>query len=101
MKRLKVRYDDLQPVLIHLQQSTGSDGQQKLFDENQFLHDALQTLENQVSLIHSLCIEKQQAWKEFKLRFDTTLSTFKHLMELYQQNNDDLDPLKVILLFFV
>jgi uncharacterized protein YbaP (TraB family) len=64
-------------------------------DENQYLRDALETLENQVSMIHSLCIEKQQAWKEFKLRFDTTLSAFNHSMELYQQNDDDLDQLKV------
>ena len=92
---MKVRYDDLQPVLLHLQQSTGPDGQQKLLDENQYLRDALETLENQVSMIHSLCIEKQQAWKEFKLRFDITLSAFNHSMDLYQQNDDDLESFKV------
>ena len=93
---MKVRYDELQPVLTRLQQTTGSDGLQKLLDENQFLRDALQTLENQVSVIHSLCIEKQQAWKEFKLRFDTTRASFQHSIQLYEQHGDDLDQLKVI-----
>ena len=95
VSRLKVRYDELQPVLIRLQQTTGSEGIQKLLDENQFLRDALQTLENQVSIIHSLCIEKQQAWKEFQLRFDTTLASFRHSIQSYEQNQDDLDRLKV------
>ena len=82
--------------LFNIQQSTASDGQQKLLDENQFLFDALHSLETQLSTIHSLCIEKQQAWIEFKLRFDTTYSTFNHSIELYQQNNHELDQLKVL-----
>ncbi|CAF4143341.1 unnamed protein product, partial [Rotaria sp. Silwood1] len=76
--------------------STGFDGQQKLLDENQFLFDALQSLENQLSTIDVLCIEKQQAWIEFKIRFDTTYSSFNHILELYQNNDNDLDQLKVI-----
>jgi hypothetical protein len=98
VQRLKTRYDELQPVLVRIQKSTTLDGHQKLLDENQFLHDALHSLENQLSTIHSLCIEKQQAWMEFKLRLDTTSASFNHSIELYQQNDDDLDQLKVLYL---
>ncbi|CAF3430927.1 unnamed protein product, partial [Rotaria sp. Silwood2] len=96
VQRLKDRYDELQPVLVRIQKATASDGQQKLLDENQFLFDALQSLENQLSTIHSLCIEKQQAWIEFKLRFDTTCSSFNHTLELYQHNDHELEQLKDI-----
>ncbi|CAF3855305.1 unnamed protein product, partial [Adineta steineri] len=96
VKRLNIRYDELQPILIRIQQCTASDGQQKLLDENQFLFDALHSLETQLSTIHSLCIEKQEVWIEFKIRFDTTYSSFNHLIELYQQNNENLDQLKDI-----
>ncbi|CAM4803210.1 unnamed protein product [Rotaria magnacalcarata] len=96
VQRLKVRYDELQPILVRVQKATASDGQHKLLDENQFLFDALQSLENQLSTIHSLCLEKQQAWLEFKLRFDTTYSSFHQIIELYQQNNHELDSLKDI-----
>ncbi|CAF4487048.1 unnamed protein product [Rotaria socialis] len=96
VQRLKVRYDELQPILVRIQKATASDGQHKLLDENQFLFDALQSLENQLSTIHSLCLEKQQAWLEFKLRFDTTYSSFHQIVELYQQNNHELDSLKDI-----
>jgi hypothetical protein len=50
--------------------------------------------------INSLCITKQQTWIEFKLRFDTTYSSFNHSIELYQENNPDLDQLKVFNLVF-
>ncbi|CAF3917590.1 unnamed protein product, partial [Rotaria sp. Silwood1] len=96
VQQLKIRYDELQPILIRIQNSTGFDGQQKLLDENQFLFDALQSLENQLSTIDVLCIEKQQAWIEFKIRFDTTYSSFNHILELYQNNDNDLDQLKDI-----
>jgi hypothetical protein len=56
----------------------------------------LQSLENQLGNLHSLCTEKQQAWIEFKLRFDTTRSTFNHSIDLYQQNGHELDQLKVL-----
>lgn len=102
VQRLKNRYNELQPVLLRIQNSTGLDGQQKLLDENQFLRDALQTIENQVSAIHSLCIDKQQAWMEFKLRFDTTRETYNHTIDIYQQNSTpELDQLKVIFLFSI
>ncbi|CAF2655428.1 unnamed protein product [Rotaria sp. Silwood2] len=100
VQRLKDRYDELQPVLVRIQKATASDGQQKLLDENQFLFDALQSLENQLSTIHSLCIEKQQAWIEFKLRFDTTCSSFNHTLELYQHNDHELEQLKVFHIFY-
>jgi hypothetical protein len=90
-----VRYDELQSSLRHIQQCTASDGQQKLLDETQFLSDALQALEKQLSAIHSSCIEKQHAWSEFKLRFETTCSSFNHAIERYKQDNLDLDQLKV------
>lgn len=56
----------------------------------------MDTLEKQLETIHAICMEKQQAWMEFKLRFDTTSSAFNHSIEIYQQNNEDLDQLKDI-----
>ncbi|UJR37453.1 hypothetical protein I4U23_030156 [Adineta vaga] len=96
VQRLKVRYDELQSTLVHIQQCTASDGQQKLLDENQFLSDALHALENQLSTIQSSCNEKQHVWIEFKLRFDTSYASFNHSMELYEQDNLELDQLKDI-----
>ena len=61
----------------------------------------MNSLEKQLETIHTLCMEKQQAWMEFKLRFDTTLSNFNHVIEIYQKNTDDLDQLKVLEFFCI
>jgi hypothetical protein len=41
-------------------------------------------------------LDKQQAWKEFKLRFDTTRNSFDHSVEIYQDHQHDLEQLKDI-----
>ena len=82
-------------MLGHIKECTAPDGLQKLLDENQFLFDALQSLENQLSTIHSTCLEKQQLWNEFKHRFDAACSSFQHSTECYQENQIELDELRV------
>ena len=82
-------------MLRRIHQCTGSDGRQKLSDEDQFLLDALHALEKQLTTVQNACQLKQQAWIEFRLRFDTARSSFQHAMDLYGENNNDLERLKV------
>ena len=92
---MKSEHDEYQPILRRIQECTGADGRQKLSDEDQFLLDALHALEKQLTTIQKSCQEKQQAWIEFRLRFDTARSSFEHAMDLYGQENHDLERLKV------
>ena len=89
------RYDELQPVLYRIQQTTTADSQQKLAEDNKHLLESLTLLQNQLATIHQLCLDKQQAWLEFKLRFQTTKETFQQSMDSYQTSGDDLEQLKV------
>ena len=92
---MKSEFEDVKGVLTRIEKATGTEGREKLYEDQQVLADALITLERQIKLTDNLCQEAEQIWNEFQLRFDTISSSYKCLIDDFDRNKTNLDEIEV------
>lgn len=95
MKFYQSEYETLKVILQRIEQTLSNEGRQKLHDEDEYLHQALRSIEGQIQLLFNVCEKKSDAWREFQIRFDQAKNAFNQAMILYENSSDQLDSIKV------